>query len=202
MLKETLQLHAKLDAQDVLISGHKVWCDLSCGVMRPLMPATMHRLVFNNVHSLAHPGICATRRMLTSRFVWTSCPTDVNTWCWECQQCASAKVQLHERAVVDAIPVSLHKFSHVHVDLVGPWPQTAEGHTHLLTVVDWTTKWAEAIPLQSTTAQMVADSFVANWVALFGVPATITSDQGTPGMRQCNCRALGSKPTTLSPMTW
>ena len=72
MLKETLQLHAKLDAQDVLISGHKVWCDLSCGVMRPLMPATMHRLVFNNVHSLAHPGICATRRMLTSRFVWTS----------------------------------------------------------------------------------------------------------------------------------
>ena len=61
----------------------------------------------------------------------------------------------------------------MHVDLVGPWPQTAEGHTHLLTVVDRTTRWAEAIPLQSTTAQVVADSFVANWVAHFGVPATI-----------------------------
>ena len=97
---------------------------------------------------------------------------------------------------MDAIPVPLHKFSHVHVDLVGPWPQSAEGHTHLLTVVDRTTRWAEAIPLQSTTAQVVADSFVANWVARFGVPATITTDQGTQftgSTWQCMCRALGSK---------
>ena len=87
---------------------------------------------------------------------------------------------------MDAIPVPLHKFSHVHVDLVGPWLRTAEGHTHLLT----------AVPLQSTTAQVVADSFVANWVACFGVPATITTNQGsqfTGGMWQCMCKALGSK---------
>ena len=57
---------------------------------------------------------------------------------------------------MDAIPVPLHKFSHVHMDLVGPLPRTAEGHTHLLTIVDRTTRWAEAIPLQSTTAQVVA----------------------------------------------
>ena len=71
----------------------------------------------------------------------------------------------------------LHKFSYVHVDLVGL--RSAEGHTHLLTVVDRTTRWAEAIPLQSTTAQVIADAFVANWVARFGIPATITTDQGT-----------------------
>ena len=88
---------------------------------------------------------------------------------------------------MDVIPVPLHKFSHVHVDLVGPWPRSAEGHTHLLTVVDNT---------QSTTAQVVADSFVANWVARFGVPATITTDQGTQligSTWQCMCKALGSK---------
>ena len=70
---------------------------------------------------------------------------------------------------MDVIPVPLHKFSYVHVDLVGLWPYSAEGQTHLLTVVDRTTRWAEAIPLQSTTVQVVADSFVANWVAHFGV---------------------------------
>ena len=42
---------------------------------------------------------------------------------------------------MDAIPVPKHKFSHVHMDLVGPWPRTAEGHTHLLTIVDRTTRW-------------------------------------------------------------
>ena len=116
---ETQQLCAKLNAQDVLINGHTIWCDLSRGVMRPLVPAAMRRLVFNSIHSLAHPGIRATRRMLTSRFVWTSCSTDVNTWCRECQQCARAKIQPQESAAVDAFPVPLHKFSHMHVDLVG-----------------------------------------------------------------------------------
>ena len=42
-----------------------------------------------------------------------------------------------------AIPVLMRKFLHVNVDLVGLWPGTTEGHTHLLTVVDRTT---EAIP--------------------------------------------------------
>ena len=77
--QETQQLRAKLAAQDVLISGHKIWCDTSTGVMRPLVPVSLRRLVFNSVHSLAHPGIRATRRMLTSRYVWTSCSSDVNT---------------------------------------------------------------------------------------------------------------------------
>ena len=97
---------------------------------------------------------------------------------------------------MDAFPVPLHKFSHMHVDLVGLWPSSAEGHTHLLTVVDRTTRWAEALPLQSTTAQVVAHSFVANWVASFGMPATITTDQGmqfNSSTWQCMCRALGSK---------
>ena len=60
---ETQQLRAKLDAQNVLVSVHTIWCDLSRGVMRPLVPVTMRRLVFNSVHSLATqeyvpPGAC------------------------------------------------------------------------------------------------------------------------------------------------
>ena len=109
--QETQQLRAKLTAQDVLISGHKIWCDTSTGVMRPLVPVSLRRLVFNSVHSLAHPGIRATRRMLTTRYVWTSCSSDVNTWCRECQRCARAKIQPQERAAVNAIPMPLHKFS-------------------------------------------------------------------------------------------
>ena len=84
----------------------------------------------------------------------------------------------------------------MHVDLVGPWLRAVEGHTHLLTVVDRTMRWASVIPLQSTTAQVVTDSFVANWVAHFGVPATITTDQATQftvPTWQCMCRALGVK---------
>jgi hypothetical protein len=41
---------------------------------------------------------------------------------------------------------------HIHIDLVGPLPQSC-GHTFLFTIVDRTSRWPEAIPLQSTTAE-------------------------------------------------
>jgi hypothetical protein len=62
--------------------------------------------------------------------------------------------------------------------LVGPLPTSKEGFSYILTAVDRTTRWFEAIPLHSITAAAVAEAFVAAWVARFGVPATITSDRG------------------------
>ena len=66
--------------------------------------------------------------MLTSRYVWSGCALDINTWCRECQQCAHAKVQPQEKAAVEAIPVPVHKLWHMHVDLVGPWAVSSGGH--------------------------------------------------------------------------
>lgn len=194
--QETRDLRNKLDAQNVLIGGHQVWCDFSSGRMRPLVPEQLRKLVFESVHNLAHPGIRASRRMLTSRYVWPSCAKDVATWCRQCDRCARAKVQPQEKAAVEPIPIPLQKFAHVHVDLVGPWPSSAEGHTHLMTVIDRTTRWTEAIPMQSVTAQSVADAFVRDWVARYGVPSTVTTDQGpqfTSSTWKCMCNTIGAK---------
>jgi hypothetical protein len=62
--------------------------------------------------------------------------------------------------------------------LVGPLPASKEGHTHILTIIDRTTRWLEAIPLQSTSARACADALVEGWIARFGVPAHITTDRG------------------------
>jgi transposase InsO family protein len=70
------------------------------------------------------------------------------------------------------------RFSYVHLDLVGPLPCTKEGFTHLLTAVDRSTRWAEALPLKATAAANCAEAFIAGWVARYGVPAVITSDRG------------------------
>ena len=77
---------------------------------------------------------------------------------------------------MEAIPVPVQKLWHVHVDLFGPWATSSEGHRHLLTVVDQTSRWAEAIPMRSTSAEAVQEAFISNWVARFGVPATVTTD--------------------------
>ena len=70
---------------------------------------------------------------------------------------------------------SHRRFSHIHVELVGPHP-SCSGINHLLTIVDRSTRWLEAIPLQSTTA--TANALVAGWIARFDVPADLTSDRG------------------------
>jgi hypothetical protein len=72
----------------------------------------------------------------------------------------------------------VQRFSHLHLDLVGPLPQSSEGYTHLLTVVDRSTRWAEAVPLRSTAADSCATALIGGWIARFGVPQRITSDRG------------------------
>jgi transposase InsO family protein len=51
-------------------------------------------------------------------------------------------------------------------------------HTHILTIIDRTTRWLEAIPLQSTSARACTDALVEGWIARFGVPAHISTDRG------------------------
>ena len=63
------------------------------------------------------------------------------------------------------------------MDLVGPLPPS-RGFTHLLTAVDRTSRWVEAVPLTSTTAADCVAAFSLAWVARHGVPEVVTSDRG------------------------
>jgi transposase InsO family protein len=152
-------------------------CATSSNLIRPLVPVNHRRRVFASVHGMAHPGIRATRRLISSRWVWRGMAKDIGDWCRDCQDCQRGKVTRQHKAPLEPIAIPERRFSHIHVDLVGPLP-SSEGVTNLLTVIDRSTRWLEAIPLQSTTATAVADALVAGWIARFGVPADLTSDRG------------------------
>lgn len=82
----------------------------------------------------------------------------------------------------------------MHVDLVGPLPASADGHLYIFTIIDRTTRWLEAVPLKEMSAAACKTAFLYNWVARFGVPATLTSDRGTQFTSdtwQTLCRQLG-----------
>lgn len=110
------------NVQEVQLGALTLVCDSSTGSLRPVVPTSMRRAVFNSVHALAHSGTRATRRMITSRFVWPSCAADIAAWCKDCQSCGRGKVTQQAHASVEAIPIPTQKFSHVHLDLVGPLP--------------------------------------------------------------------------------
>ena len=110
----------------------KLLCDVSTGVPRPLVPAAMRREVFDVVHGLSHPGTSATVRIMTSKFVWHGIAKDVRAWACGCIECQTAKVHRHNKAPLQKFDRATTRFTHVHVDLVGPLPASG-GYTHLLT---------------------------------------------------------------------
>ncbi len=160
------------------MDGFPILVDTSSGVFRPLVPAGFCQPIFDAIHGLAHPGIRASKRLISSRFLWPGLASQVAAWCRNCQLCHSAKASNSPASPPLHIANPTQRFSHIHVDIVGPLPTSAGGYTHLLTALDRSTHWAEAIPLRSTSADCCAAALVGGWVARFGVPEQITSDRG------------------------
>ena len=58
-------------------SSSMVICDTSTDVPRPFVPSPLRRTVFTSLHSLSHPGVRATQRLIAQRFVWPGMNKDI-----------------------------------------------------------------------------------------------------------------------------
>ena len=196
-----LQNNSSLQIQAFPAGQQSLQCDISTGRRRPLVPLSWRQKVFEAVHCLAHPGIRASKRLLSARFVWQGLAADVTLRCRSCTSCQKAKITTQPSAPIQPIPVPDRRFTQLHVDLVGPLTASSEGFTHVMTIIDRTTRWVEVIPLASTTAVACADALVAGWIARFGVPAIITTDRGvqfTSAVWSVLCKRLGIQHVTTT----
>jgi transposase InsO family protein len=115
---------------------------------------------------------------MSTRVVWAGMSKDIAAWCRECQACQRSKVTRQPVADVQPIAVPSQRFSHVHVDLVGPLPTSRHGMRFLFTMIDRASRWVEAVPLRAMDTATCVEAFISTWVTRFGVPALLTSDQG------------------------
>jgi cleavage and polyadenylation specificity factor subunit 1 len=131
---------------------------------------------------------------MQERVVWTCMNRDVTAWVADCQECARSKVTRQPAAPLQPIPVPRQRFSHIHVDIVGPLPVSKEGFRFLFTIIDRSSRMLEAVPLISVETTACRDALIRNWICRFGVPAHITSDQGaqfTSALWGRTCEVIG-----------
>lgn len=155
---------------------HSLRVDVSTGASRPLVPASLKRRIFDQIHGLHHPGIRATRRLISERFVWKHMSKDITAWCRTCVRCQSSKIVRHQRTPLTRPPTPSERFDALHVDLVGPLDYS-QGYRYIFTIVDRYTRYPDAIPLVDATAAECARALLG-WISRFGMCSHLTSDRG------------------------
>jgi transposase InsO family protein len=66
------------------------------------------------------------------------------------------------------------------MDMIGKInPPSSKGHQYILAIMDYFTKWVEAIPIKSVTSKDVVNFIKEHVIHRFGIPQTITIDGGS-----------------------
>ena len=179
----------------------RVLCDTKGKYPRPVIPLGYRRQVFAAFHDQAHPGAKATRRLMGDRVVWPCMNKDITEWVADCQECARSKVTRQPAAAIQPIPVPQQRFSHIHVDIVGPLPISKEGYRFVFTIIDRASRMLEAVPIANMEATTCRDALIRHWISRFGVPAHLTSDQGTQftsALWSRTCEVIGTHHNTTT----
>ena len=170
-----------------LISDDKqILCDTSTPYPRPFVPESLRKAIFDSLHSLSHPGISSTQKLVKARYFWPGMDRSIKQWCRECMPCQQSKVNRHTKSAVSNFDLPSSRFQTVHIDIVGPLP-TVQNPTdpyispyrYLLTCIDRATRWIEVQPLADITAKTVTRAFIDVWISRFGVPLHVITDRGS-----------------------
>ena len=66
------------------------------------------------------------------------------------------------------------------IDLIGKiYPSSSKGHSFMIVATNYFAKWMEAIPMKKVEQKDVISFIKEHIIHKFGIPQTITTDQGT-----------------------
>jgi len=109
---------------------------------------------------------------------WPTMVVDVYKHVEQCPACA--KNRLSERRHTSTLKLfpALEHLSGLAMDLLGPLTTSRGGHKHVMVICDRFTKLTRAIPIRDATALTESSAFIDTWVAAYGIPDSVLTDNG------------------------
>src|ERR1700733_8801064 len=146
-----------------------------------LLPRSMKMNFLKFAHTGAtggHLGIRRTKLQVRRRMYWVGWSKDVERFCQQCPECCQyIRGKPPRKGPLQPIPCG-EPMERLGIDLTGPHPKSVKGNTYILTVMDYFTKYVEAIPIRNQEAVSVAKALVENVILRYGAPIQILTDQG------------------------
>ena len=145
-----------------------------------LAPAERAQTILDTHADIGHLGEKRTIAAMSETYWWHGMTTqirDLLKTCILCQRVGATS----PHAVQDMQTVSHHGYGIFYrwgLDFIGELPESRNGNKFVLVMIDYYSKWVEAIPLPTCDAAATAREVLINLIARFGTPAEVISDNG------------------------
>ena len=134
-------------------------------------------LLFRSHDQMGHQGIDKVYQRILKRFEWPGMKKACEKWVTACLSCQQVKDPRKLRFPLQSIESS--EFNEVvqidHQKIC----MTDSGYNQVLVMIDHFTKYAEAVPCITASAEETCDHLINTWIARHGCPMTFQSDNGT-----------------------
>lgn len=138
-----------------------------------------NNLIFEIIQEAHKPhfGFPKTYETVKSRFFWYGMYKDIKSYCASCIACNKAKQHQTIKVPVQKVVKDKSVGEALHIDIVGKLNVTFRKNAFILTIIDSTSRYLEAIPLRGVDSQLILNA-LNNYFSSYGICKTIILDNG------------------------
>ena len=157
----------------------RVWRTEDTEIDQIVLPEQLREDALTKAHLAAgHMGTAKTFALLQKYYYWPGFYKSVEEYCQSCITCARNKQVPRPRLPLQSIKIVPIPFYMIGMDIIGPLKRTKFGNVYILSIIDYFTKYAEAIALPNQKAETIA-RVLEDIFSRHGAPSVIITDQGT-----------------------
>lgn len=155
----TIRSHELTIENGILMWGYRV-----------VIPSKIQKTLLRELHS-THSGIVKMKSRARSYFWWPSLDKDIENIAKQCNECLQLRPN-PPKVPISPWPQSEWPFQRIHIDFMGPFR-----NKFYFIILDSFSKWIEVFIMSSITSPATIEK-LRNYIARFGLPNTIVSDNG------------------------